>query len=59
MVLCCAAQTFATDLLTRAVFFGQTEVNALLEVCGKPDMYYAFQRLSNLLDCGRDGRMPL
>ena len=25
-------ETFSTDLLTRAVFFGQTEVNALLEV---------------------------
>lgn len=26
-------ETFSTDLMTRAVFFGQTEVNALLEVC--------------------------
>ncbi len=25
-------EAFSTDLLTRAVFFGQTEVNALLEV---------------------------
>lgn len=24
---------FSTDLLTRAVFFGQTEINALLEAC--------------------------
>ena len=44
-------QTFATDLLTRAVFFGQTEVNALLEVCDDLSLFAVFSPFRKVVIC--------